>query len=345
MGASPPAGLLIPHRIMKQASWVTNPSSRAIIAAIAALLAVSCVILVLAADEQEIVASGVQSQENLSKRLARAVAKIGKHQKAPHTENIQVVKDAQGSEGNGGKNPHYGIWKAQDVQKWSTLKNNLVDLKAFADVAKDAILDMNDHDNGILKDVLVLVQETPRAKLVEAWRKFVDKTEHKYTLSNSLVRNMLIDLDNKLSKDSKGILEVRGAKVVITGKAVGLEETPENWKTSLVASLHKVLDESKLMHKHAPVSPKKKGDNSLTQKDFNAMFKVKCINLQAKNNFSMGCDQKTDEKSCRKQPGCLWNKGWDGNFAETTAAPMPYDEVPVAPEEQAEDEMDENEDY
>merc|ERR1719181_893837 len=103
---------------MKQASWVTNPSSRAIIAAFAALLAVSCVILVLAADEQEIVASGVHSQENLSKRLERAVAKVGKHQKAPHTENIQVVKDEVGSEGSSSKNPHYGIYTDKKAKKW-----------------------------------------------------------------------------------------------------------------------------------------------------------------------------------------------------------------------------------
>merc|ERR1711959_556996 len=159
-------------REMKQASWVTNPRSRAIIAAIAAVAAVSCVLLVISADEQEIVASGVHSNDVLSARLRKAVATLGKNQKAPRTENMQVVDDKRGlakkgSEGKGNKKYKYGIWKKNKKKKWSRLRSNLVDLKAFAEVNKDNILDLSSHDTGILKAALVAVLESKKTELVK----------------------------------------------------------------------------------------------------------------------------------------------------------------------------------
>merc|ERR1711907_726901 len=62
------------------------------------------------------------------------------------------------------------------------------------------------------------------------WKKFVSKKEHKYNLPESLVKNMLLDLDKQLKKNPAGILEVQGAKVAITGKSVGLLETPNAGK-------------------------------------------------------------------------------------------------------------------
>jgi len=334
---------------MKQASWVTNPRSRAIIAAIAAVAAVSCVLLVISADEQEIVASGVHSNDVLSARLRKAVATLGKNQKAPRTENMQVVDDKRGlakkgSEGKGNKKYKYGIWKKNKKKKWSRLRSNLVDLKAFAEVNKDNILDLSSHDTGILKAALVAVLESKKSELVKTWKKFVSKKEHKYNLPESLVKNMLLDLDKELKKNPAGILEVQGAKVAITGKSVGLLETPNAWKKKMTAPLYKVLEKSKLMHKLSKRKVKKTVVK-FTQKDYDAMFKTKCMNLQAKENFHMGCEEQRTEEKCRQKAGCKWNKGWHGQLAETEAPAMPYVETPISPEEQAEDDMEENEDY
>jgi len=324
---------------------VTNPRSRAIIAAIAALAAVSCVLLVIsAADEQEIVASGVHSSDILSRKLRKEVSTVGRKQKAPRTENMQVVDDKRGlgSEGKANKNSKYGIWRKKK-KKPSKLRSNLEDLKAFAEVNKDNILDLSSHDTGILKAALVAVLESKKRDLVKTWKKFVSKKEHKYNLPESLVKNMLVDLDNQLKKNPAGILEVQGAKVAITGKSVGLLETPAAWKKKMTAPLYKVLEKSKLMHKLSKRKPKKTAVK-FTQKDYDAMFKTKCMNLQAKENFHMGCEEQRTEEKCRQKAGCTWQRGWHGQLAETEAS-VPYVETPVSPEEQAEDEMEENEDY
>merc|ERR1712178_559067 len=128
---------------MKQASWVINPSSRAIFVAVAALLTVSCVILVISTDEQEIVASGTPF---LNSRLRKAASAIGKVQRAPRTQNMQIMKSKKQIGSEGSHNGSYGVWKKNKNKRWSTLKANLVDLKAFAEVIKDNILDMNEHD-------------------------------------------------------------------------------------------------------------------------------------------------------------------------------------------------------
>merc|ERR1711959_815773 len=139
----------------------------------------------------------------------------------------------------------------------------------------------------------------------KTWKKFVSKKEHKYNLPESLVKNMLVDLDHQLKKNPAGILEVHGAKVAITGKSVGLLETPAAWKKKMTAPLYKVLEKSKLMHKLSKRKPKKTAVK-FTQKDYDAMFKTKC----------------------RQKAGCKWQRGWHGQLAETEAS-VPYVETPV----------------
>jgi len=295
---------------------VADPSnSRAALAALAAVLAVSCVLLVISADDQqEIVASGVDVHADrvLKSRLRKEAARIGEDQKIPGVQKLQVV-------GGGGGHAKAALKKAKK-KKESLLHRNLVDLKAFIVVNKDNILDMGSEDLGIVKPMATIILEAKQKDLVPAWRKFVKKKEREFSQKFSLAGNMIKVMDKKLHS-KKGVLSIHNAKVAITGPQVGLLETPWQWHDKMKASLPRVLDEAKKLGRDEISSQKKKSVGpSYTQKDYDALFKTKCVNLQAANNFHMGCHEATTQKTCHQKPGCQWQKGWTGDLAVAATA-------------------------
>jgi len=297
---------------------VADPSnSRAALAALAAVLAVSCVLLVISADDQqEIVASGVDvhAEKVLKSRLRKEAAQIGRRQKIPGVEKLPVIGWGKGHAAKAAK-------KAAK-KKESLLHRNLVDLKAFIVVNKDNILDMGSEDLGIVKSMATIILEAKQKDLVKAWKKFVKKKEHEFSLKFSLAGNMIRVLDKQLHS-KKGVLSIHNAKVAITGPQVGLLETPHQWDEKMTASLPKVLNEAKKLGRDEISLRKKKSVGpSYSQKDYDTLFKTKCVNLQAANNFHMGCHEATTQKTCHQKPGCQWQKGWTGDLAVTTAVPV-----------------------
>jgi len=289
---------------------VADPSnSRAALAALAAVLAVSCVLLVISADDQqEIVASGVDvhAEKVLKSRLRKEAARIGMDERIPGVQKLQVV---------GGYKSHAKALKKAAEKKESLLHRNLVDLKAFIVVNKDNILDMGSEDLGIVKPMATIILEAKQKDLVSAWRKFVKKKEHEFSQKFSLAGNMIKVMDKKLHS-KKGVLSIHNAKVAITGPQVGLLETPHQWDEKMTASLPNVLDEAKKLGRdEINAGAKKHAGPTYTQEDYDTLFKTKCINLRAANNFHMGCGKMTTQKSCHEKPGCQWQKGWTGTLA------------------------------
>jgi len=298
---------------------VFDPSnSRAAFAALAAVLAVSCVLLVISADDQEIVAAGVDvdAERVLKPSLRKAAARIGERQKIPGVQHLQVI------------NPYADAkkhLKKMAKVKESLLHRNLVDLKAFIIVNKDNILDMGSEDLGIVKRMATCVLEAKQKDLVPAWRKFVKKMKAKFKLKFSLAGNMIKVLDKRLHS-KKGVLSIHNGKVAITGPQVGLLETPNAWRNKMKASLPQVLDQAKKLGRDEINARKAKNAGpSYTQKDYDTLFKTKCINLQAQNGFHMGCGKMVTQETCHKKPGCQWQKGWTGTLAVPAATVRPVE--------------------
>merc|ERR1712159_577567 len=133
------------------------------------------------------------------------------------------------------------------VDKLARMQRNLLDLRAFFDVAHDDIEDMEANGSEEFAIIKPLVDELRKAKLedlVQGWENFAKLMQKRNPLPASLADYMTTFMTKQLETE-KGLLSIRrnrhGRWATITGRKVGLEATPYIWHKLMKAKLDTVL--------------------------------------------------------------------------------------------------------
>jgi len=251
-------------------------ATRATIAIVASLLAIGCVILVSDNEPGEIVASGIAK---------------------PAAEKKKAV-----------------LSRRQDA----LVGKNLRDFKAYVEVNWDNIKEMGiqagGEENAVLEPLAAAIRSSDVEHLDKAWNGYYKKMMQKYKKKNSLARNMVRQVSRKL-RSNKGLLTVKGNKVSITGKTLGLLHTPDAEHKFLGASLKHVLTMAKNLSVKKKKIVKKKAMATpwINKNEQETLWGSSCVDDEAfGEGYSMNCKEIPDKESCHDRGGCKWQTGWDG---------------------------------
>jgi len=251
-------------------------ATRATIAIVLSCLAIGCVILVAESEQGEIVAAGVEAK--------------------PAPERKKHILSRQ-----------------QDAR----LGKNLRDFKAYVEVNWDNIKEMGiqagGEESAVLEPLAKAIRDVKIDKVDGAWGKYYKSMMKKYPKTNSLARNMVRQTARSL-RSHKGLLSVRGKKVEITGKTLGLLDTPDAEKKFLKAPLDKVLEAAKYLAVKKKKIVKKKTKPWLNENDQKTLWGSSCVDDEAfGEGYTMDCKSIPDKETCHNRGGCKWQVGWDGN--------------------------------
>merc|ERR1712139_13661 len=100
---------------------------------------------------------------------------------------------------------------------------------------------------------------------------------------------------------------------------MGLTRTPPQWKKKLNAPYFQYAQFVKKTRKKLKMGPKKAGGGKWGQKEYDEMFKPKCMDLEARNDIHMDCRVHMSMADCAKNAGCRWDQGWKGSMVEPAA--------------------------
>jgi len=239
------------------------------------LLAIGCVILVSESEQGEIVASGIAKPPAPQKKKAV----LNRHQDA-------------------------------------LVGKNLRDFKAYVEVNWDNIKEMGiqagGEESAVLEPLAAAIRDSKVEHLGKAWDGFYKNMMKKYKKDNSLARNMVRRVSEKL-RQNHGLLTVKGKTVSITGKTLGFNDTPDAERKFLKAPLKKVLTMAKTLSVKKKKIVKKKAKPWLTVNDQRTLWGASCVDDEAfGEGYSMNCKEISDKERCHNRGGCKWQTGWDG---------------------------------
>lgn len=116
----------------------------------------------------------------------------------------------------------------------------------------------------------------------------------------------------------------QGRVTGINGPAVGLSETPNDWKMKLGVTASVIRE---MWNKIAPgrdmddlamqEASSKDSKDVFGQDVFDKLFKAECRQQSSEGpakNIHMGCKKISNENDCKKAAECEWLKPWDGDF-------------------------------
>jgi len=202
-----------------------------------------------------------------------------------------------------------------------TMRRNLRDFKAFCDVSIDNIIEVSTgagQTNVVLNSLAKSLERVPANKpqnVAVAYVKWLQGILKKYPDKASLARNMALRIHHMLGTNH-GLLTVDGKNVKFTGKTMGLQGTPHNWKKYMHAKLKKVLQKAASYSRHIEVIKKKATSDAITPEESKILWGSKCIEADAYGKgFSMGCGNQLTKKQCKTGPSatfCAWRVGWEG---------------------------------
>jgi len=205
------------------------------------------------------------------------------------------------------------------VNKLARMRRNLLDLRAFLDVARDDIEDMEEYGGEEAAIIKPLVDELRKAKLeelVQGWENFAKLMQKRNPLPASLAHYMTTFMTKQL-ETSQGLLSIsrnrRGKWVSITGAKVGLEATPAIWHKLMRAKLDTVLRRANLYRKRLHHKKVKK-KFQLSRAQLKVLWSQSCVDDESwGEGYSMGCAEYKNKKQCHQHGGCVWRTGWTGN--------------------------------
>merc|ERR1711998_210661 len=228
--------------------------------------------------------------------------------------------------------------KAEEAKrKLTVLQENCMHLEEYAYAAFDKLVDMDGSSRGGIAVALAMTiadggEEghpkvdtlTPDA-CVDRYNSFM-KNASAEVEKDGIPYFQLHAIKHSMENDDDGILKVfnvplQGKVVGIYGPAVGLSQTPHDWKIKLGVS-HEDIRE--MWHKIAPgkdledaATEASDSKEVFGQDVFDAMFKAKCVpnNYEGPSkHIHMGCHKLLTEKACKGSAECDWLKPWDGDF-------------------------------
>lgn len=200
-----------------------------------------------------------------------------------------------------------------------TMRRNLRDFKAFCDVSIDDIIEVSTGASGqtnvvlhSLAKSLESVPPTEPQNVGVAYVKWLKGILKKFPDKASLARNMALRIHHMLGTNH-GLLTVDGKDVKFTGKMMGLQGTPHNWKKHMHAKLAKVLQKAASYSHHVEVIKKKATDDAISPGQSKVLWGTKCIEADAYGRgYEMGCANRLGKTTCLKKPYCAWRVGWEG---------------------------------
>lgn len=204
------------------------------------------------------------------------------------------------------------------VDKLARMQRNLVDLRAFLDVARDNIEDMEEYggeEAAIIKPMVDELRKVKLEELVQGWENFAQLMQKRNPLPASLAHYMTTFMTKQLEKP-KGLLSIihdrRGKWATIKGGRVGLEATPSIWHKLMRAKLDKVLAKANAYRKHLQHKKKKK-KFQLSLAEQKALWGSSCVDDESwGESYSMGCVRYKKKEQCHQHGGCVWRTGWKG---------------------------------
>jgi len=195
------------------------------------------------------------------------------------------------------------------------MRRNLRDFKAFCDVSIDNIIEVSTGAGQTAVVLNTLAQSLYKAnikKVAHAYVTWLKGVLKKYPDSASLARNMALHI-HKMLGTNHGLLTVRGNMVKFTGKTMGLQGTPHNWKKYMHAKLKKVLKRAASYSHVIKVIKKKAKNDSITPAQSKILWGTKCVDNDSwGRGYSMSCTDHLTKKACEHPGYCKWRVGWEG---------------------------------
>jgi len=208
------------------------------------------------------------------------------------------------------------------VNRVARMQRNLVDLRAFLDVARDDIEDLEEYggeESAIIKPMVDELRKVKLEELVQGWENFAKLMQKRNPLPASLAHYMMTFMTKQL-ETSQGLLSISERShgrhvrkyVGITGAKVGLEATPSIWHKLMRAKLDKVLAKAHAYRRHLQHKDKKK-EFQLSLAAQKVLWGHSCVDDESYGeSYSMGCSRHKTKKLCHQSGGCVWRTAWHG---------------------------------